>query len=148
MLCRSGIGKKTVSLYPSDGNAAVSSPSPAKTPAGIDPAETDERLPDIVRQLASGQLGDADQYAARLSALRLSAQEPLDTLLAVSAAKTVMEPYQIECVRRVMASYRRRFLIADDVGLGKTIEAGMIFKELDARGLAQRALIVDRKSVV
>ncbi|MFH1377440.1 MAG: helicase-related protein [Planctomycetota bacterium] len=138
-----GIGKKAVSLYPTDGNAAVSENSQFGTgDATGDAGFADNDAPDIVRRLARGQFGDADRHVTRLTALRLSAYEPLDTLLAVSAAKTVMEPYQIECVRRVMTSYRRRFLIADDVGLGKTIEAGMIFKELDARGLAQRALIV------
>jgi SNF2 family DNA or RNA helicase len=38
-----------------------------------------------------------------------------------------------------------RFLLADEVGLGKTIEAGLIFKELKLRGLVRRVLVVAPK---
>ncbi len=45
-------------------------------------------------------------------------------------------------VHRVITNYPHRFLLCDEVGLGKTIEAGMILKELRARGSAARCLVI------
>ncbi|MCI0562181.1 MAG: DEAD/DEAH box helicase, partial [Nitrososphaera sp.] len=54
----------------------------------------------------------------------------------------IPEPYQLLAVKKVMESLRQRFLIADDVGLGKTIEAGLIMQELTARQRGNRVLII------
>ena len=50
--------------------------------------------------------------------------------------------YQIETVRKVLKQYRGRVLLADEVGLGKTVEAGMVLKEYMLRGMAERVLIL------
>jgi len=60
----------------------------------------------------------------------------------LSNSRTDLLPHQILLTRDVVAMNRRRLLIADDVGLGKTIETGMVIRELVTRGLAQRILIV------
>src|SRR5918999_3352723 len=65
-------------------------------------------------------------------------------------ANTIKElPHQIDVAQRVL---RRpmggRAILADEVGLGKTIEAGIILKELTVRGLARRALILTPASLV
>src|SRR5487761_1634169 len=60
----------------------------------------------------------------------------------LSNARTEILPHQIFAAHRVISSPRRRFLLADEVGLGKTIEAGMIWQALDQRGQANRTLIV------
>ena len=57
-------------------------------------------------------------------------------------ARTEILPHQIFAAHRVVSSPRRRFLLADEVGLGKTIEAGMIWQALDQRGQAKRTLII------
>jgi superfamily II DNA or RNA helicase len=75
-------------------------------------------------------------------ATRLSLAYEYDRLLSLAATRTNLEPYQVEAVYQVLNGYKQRFLIADDVGLGKTIETGMILKELAARGRANRVLIV------
>ena len=46
--------------------------------------------------------------------------------------------HQIETVRKVLKQFRGRVLLADEVGLGKTIEAGMVLKEYALRGMAER----------
>ena len=57
-------------------------------------------------------------------------------------ARTEILPHQIFAAHRVVSSPRRRFLLADEVGLGKTIEAGMIWQALAQRGQAKRTLII------
>lgn len=56
-------------------------------------------------------------------------------------------PHQLAVLDRAMATEPLRLLLADEVGLGKTIEAGLIITELKARGLVQRVLVVAPKGV-
>ncbi|MBF0096965.1 MAG: DEAD/DEAH box helicase family protein [Magnetococcales bacterium] len=56
--------------------------------------------------------------------------------------------YQVETVRKVLKQFRGRVLLADEVGLGKTIEAGMVLKEYILRGMANRILILTPASLV
>jgi len=60
----------------------------------------------------------------------------------LSNARTDLLPHQITVAYEVVSSPRRRFLIADDVGLGKTIEAGLVYYALSQRGQANRTLII------
>ena len=63
-------------------------------------------------------------------------------LVAVQPGRLRIEPYQLVPVARCLRMTRPRLLLADDVGLGKTIEAGLIITELIARRRASRILIV------
>lgn len=60
----------------------------------------------------------------------------------LSNARTEILPHQIFTAHKVITSPHRRFMLADEVGLGKTIEAGMIWQALLQRGQARRTLIV------
>jgi SNF2 family DNA or RNA helicase len=57
-------------------------------------------------------------------------------------------PHQIETARRVLREMRGRAILADEVGLGKTIEAGLILKEYMIRGLVRKVLILVPASLV
>jgi len=84
----------------------------------------------------------ANQFDMKTDAVRLQLGYKQDQLLSISTSLVRLEYYQLACVNEVMDGIRQRALIADDVGLGKTIEAGLIFKELMARGRADRVLFI------
>jgi superfamily II DNA/RNA helicase len=65
-----------------------------------------------------------------------------DHVYAYRASRTNFEPYQFKPLFKFFASDRQRLLIADEVGLGKTIEACLIFLELKARTGIRRTLVV------
>jgi SNF2 family DNA or RNA helicase len=70
-------------------------------------------------------------------------QQPLsDSLYAYRASKTVFEPYQFRPALKFLRSPEQRILIADEVGLGKTIEAAIIYLELKARTNVERVLVL------
>ena len=90
----------------------------------------------------------SDAVAYLATAARLAAELTQDTLLAPLSATILPLPHQIGAVSRVIAGDRIRYLLADEVGLGKTIEAGLIMRELKLRGLVQRILVVVPKGLV
>ena len=92
---------------------------------------------------------DTIPFHLRGELVRLSLFEGFDELLCLPALQGV-EPhwYQIETVRKVLKQYRGRVLLADEVGLGKTVEAGMVLKEYILRGMAERILILTPASLV
>src|SRR5213078_4547009 len=57
-------------------------------------------------------------------------------------------PHQIDVAQRVLRDMGGRAILADEVGIGKTIEASIVYKELAVRGLARRALILTPASLV
>jgi superfamily II DNA or RNA helicase len=57
-------------------------------------------------------------------------------------------PHQILVLEKVMQSMQNRFLLADEVGMGKTIETGLILKELKLRGEIKRILVIVPKSAM
>ena len=56
--------------------------------------------------------------------------------------------YQVETVRKVLKQFRGRVLLADEVGLGKTVEAGMVVKEYLLRGIIDSVLVLVPASLV
>ncbi|WP_428485602.1 DEAD/DEAH box helicase [Rhodopila sp.] len=99
----------------------------------------------------AGAETDPDQIPFRLRGelVRLSLFEGFDELLCLPALQGVEAHwYQVETVRKVLKQYRGRVLLADEVGLGKTIEAGMVLKEYILRGMAERILILTPASLV
>ncbi|MGB3388597.1 MAG: helicase-related protein [Pseudaminobacter sp.] len=69
-------------------------------------------------------------------------------LLAPIQSSVVPLPHQLYALNRAMSRDRIRYLLADEVGLGKTIEAGLILRELKLRGMARRVLVVAPKGLV
>ncbi len=92
---------------------------------------------------------DLAAFRLRAELVRLSLFEGFDELLCLPALQGVEAHwYQVETVRKVLKQYRGRVLLADEVGLGKTVEAGMVLKEYVLRGMAERILILVPASLV
>lgn len=87
-----------------------------------------------------------DEFRARLTAARL-AHPSVDDLYAMRAARILHVPFQYKPLLRMLRADQPRILIADDVGVGKTIEAGLILKELQARGEVERVLVMCPRSL-
>jgi superfamily II DNA or RNA helicase len=77
---------------------------------------------------------DLRQMAARFLTLNKGGQ--------LSNARTEILPHQIFTAFNVVSNGHRRFMLADEVGLGKTIEAGMVWQALAQRGNASRTLVI------
>jgi ATP-dependent helicase HepA len=86
-------------------------------------------------------------FHAYMTALQLN-HPSLATLYSLNAARVNFVPYQFRPVLKFIHSDRPRLLIADEVGVGKTIEAGLILRELQARKDVHSVLIICPKPLV
>jgi SNF2 family DNA or RNA helicase len=109
-------------------------------PGGIHfDASAEERL---AAALAGGTSDDPEWFALRLEAERARTVSGFDELVALKFVDVEPFDYQRETALKVLRRMRGLAILADDVGLGKTIEAGLIMKELLVRGLARRVLVL------
>ncbi len=100
-----------------------------------------------------GALGSAPASLERLelslAAWRLRLRDQFDELLCLSRLSQLRKlDYQVETVLKVLRTFRGRALLADEVGLGKTIEAGMLITEFLLRGMARRMLVIAPAALV
>ena len=90
---------------------------------------------------------DVSDFAAAVTRKKLVSRLS-DTVYAFKASRTLFRAYQYRPVMRFLESATSRLLIADEVGLGKTIEAGIVWLELEARQQAGRVLVVVPSALV
>ncbi|MGI6252344.1 MAG: helicase-related protein [Aminivibrio sp.] len=84
-----------------------------------------------------------EEFLRLITLKRLSKGRPIkNTLYAFNASRTRFYPYQFKPLIKFLDSEKHRILICDEVGLGKTIEAGLILIEFKARFASKRILIV------
>jgi SNF2 family DNA or RNA helicase len=102
-----------------------------------------------LQALADGQSDDINYYEARKKLFNLSVMADYDQLVCLPSLTAIDKHwYQIETARKVLRQLGGRALLADEVGLGKTIEAGLILSEYLARGMIQSLLILTPASLV
>jgi superfamily II DNA or RNA helicase len=89
----------------------------------------------------TGEPTPASRFGATLTRAKLQGKLT-DTLFSFRATRTTFRPYQFKPVLKLLQTGKARLLIADEVGLGKTIEAGLIWTELEARQEADQVLVV------
>jgi len=109
------------------------------------PVELLEKTGDLWQRLIQKSFDDATAYRVKQIAIDLAHSNSGGEL---SASRVNLLPHQILLVHDLVEMPERRMLIADEVGLGKTIETGMLLRELNARGEADRVLIVTPAGLV
>jgi SNF2 family DNA or RNA helicase len=101
-----------------------------------------------LKSLESAGTGSPDDIAYVAAAARVADALTQDVLFAPIESSVIPLPHQIRALSRAIEGDRVRYLLADEVGLGKTIEAGLILRELKLRGLAKRTLVIAPKGLV
>lgn len=106
-----------------------------------------ERIPVAELQPLASRQWTSDEVAWRAATglvwRSMAGGEPL----AIAEGGVEPLPHQLAVLERALATEPLRLLLADEVGLGKTIEAGLVITELKARGLVRRVLVVAPKGV-
>jgi hypothetical protein len=116
--------------------------------APLPPVPVVVRLPTIQFQDTAIPLADLDGFALRERAALWWVSNQSDDLLCLPHCRIQRLDYQLRTALRVLGALRGRALLSDEVGLGKTIEAGLITKELFTRGMVKRFLVLTLPSLI
>lgn len=100
-----------------------------------------------VQMAPSFEWVDVDTFKSNLTAYEIN-NPSSGNLYSLNAARIDFVPYQFRPALKMIKSDEPRILIADSVGVGKTIEAGLIIKELEARNDLENILIICPKPLV
>lgn len=101
----------------------------------------DVNLSDPFERVRQNIFGHYTEYLKDNTSFKIRSSNN-STISSLKASKTLFKPYQFKPLLKFLNSDNKRILIADEVGLGKTIEAGHIMLELKARGEFRNALVV------
>ncbi len=96
----------------------------------------------VLEAVAEGHFSQADSYRLQLQAEHLLLATGFDELLCLGNLHFTPLAYQIRAAQAALRRFRGRGLLCDEVGLGKTIEAGLVLKEYLVRQMAERVLIL------
>ena len=106
----------------------------------------DVDLSDPFQRLEQGVFGSYLDFSRLNTSFKIK-NTSNNTISTLKASNTVFKAYQFKPLLKFLNSENRRILVADEVGLGKTIEAGHIMLELKARGELKNAIIISPKSL-
>lgn len=93
-------------------------------------------------RLFTGQIDNASWFFLRQQTIEHLSLIERSEILGLCSARTDLIPHQLYIASEVAKRYAPRVMLADEVGLGKTIEAGLILQQQLANGLASRVLII------
>jgi SNF2 family DNA or RNA helicase len=128
------VDEKSVGAGPAEGHAA-------EPPACTLGAELEVYRP-LVRRLEDATAAEEERSALVDEAVAVSTRPGFDAFMCLPRLRFEPFPYQLEAAARVLRHMQGRAILADEVGLGKTIEAGLVLSELRLRGLASRVLVL------
>jgi ATP-dependent helicase HepA len=101
----------------------------------------------LLDRLALGDVDDLEDFTIRLDILHLLTLREADGLGSFLGGRVRLFPHQLHVAERASASDPVRWLLADEVGLGKTIEAALILNRLVHAGKVERSLVVVPESL-
>jgi superfamily II DNA or RNA helicase len=120
--------------------------APARAPL---PRVQVDFLPAPALDFQAPQAGTLPDYFLRRALVELRQAQSFEDLISLPSLNGVdTYAHQHETVRRVLRQFKGRALLADETGLGKTIEACLVLKEYWARGMVRRALVLTPPSLV
>ncbi|HOP64559.1 MAG TPA: DEAD/DEAH box helicase [Spirochaetota bacterium] len=96
----------------------------------------------IMELISSEPLPHGRRFILRTESFILKLAYAYNKILSLSNSRTRILAHQVESTHRIVNSFRQRFLIADEVGLGKTVEAGLVIKEMIYRQNYKRIIII------
>ena len=99
-------------------------------------------IKDLNKLILGRNIQPVSSWKLFMDAMKLSFRQPMNVFTTIINSKIRIENYQFVPLVKILDLPTPRILIADDVGLGKTIEAGIILQELASRNLANKVLIV------
>ncbi len=102
---------------------------------------------DQVSPYTAANIVTPESIAYLAAAARVAASQQEDVLLAPMGSNVIPLPHQLKALNKAISQSQVRYLLADEVGLGKTIEAGLVMRELKLRGLVRRILVVAPKGL-
>ncbi|HEX5043352.1 MAG TPA: helicase-related protein [Candidatus Polarisedimenticolaceae bacterium] len=102
----------------------------------------------LVERLAGGDVDSVEDVAVRLDALHLAAEREGSGLGSFLGGRIRLFPHQLYAAERASMSDPVRWMLADEVGLGKTVEACLILNHLVRTGRAERLLVVAPATLV
>jgi len=146
-VCLECVGKEpwTFRIGPTEEDLTLASPAAeGEVPLECDPEDASLLQAALARPPASHRA-----FQVSLRAGQLSTIAGFDQLLCLPLLREVEQlEHQTRTVRTVLRRFRGRSMLCDEVGLGKTVEAGMILLELIVRGLVQRVLVLTPPSLI
>jgi len=100
--------------------------------------------------IQKGQYSSLEKFKLNLKAQEIKRIGAIDKLISMDVLRTKIDahPYQMKVALSVLQEMSTNAILADEVGLGKTIEAGIIMKELLVRGIVNSALIIVPRSLL
>ncbi len=127
--------------HPADGSIV--------TEQGV-PIEFDRGDWPVVQAASAATAGlELDQLDLAIRAARLATHAGFDRLIALPMVRDIeLLEHQIRTAKTVLRRFRGRAMLCDEVGLGKTIEAGLVLSELMVRGLARSVLVLVPPSLI
>ncbi len=106
------------------------------------------RLNQPMDRLSSGQVDDMRWFELRSQAWTCQLKNYQSQMTGLTGARTSLIPHQLYIASEVASRYAPRVMLADEVGLGKTIEAGLILHQQIMTGRASRVLVIVPEALI
>jgi len=104
--------------------------------------------PALIKNVSAGMFANRELYNLRLLAEHALLVSGFDELICLNLLQFAPFDYQMKAAQTMLRRFRGRGMLCDEVGLGKTIEAGLVIKEYLARNVVQRVMVVTPAALV